>query len=94
MSISIDIFMEKIGKIQCSTFIILYMGSIGMDHVISELWFTGTILQRNYRKMTIKLSFSYNSFEKFQVKIFGIHIMTMLYPNLCYNEVCNKGTTL
>ena len=28
-------------------------GSIGMDHVISELCYIETILQRNYRKMTI-----------------------------------------
>ena len=26
---------------------------IGMDHVISELCYKGTILQRNYRKMTV-----------------------------------------
>ena len=43
----------------------LYLGSIGMDRVISELCYKGTILQRNYRKMTIKWSFSYNSFVKF-----------------------------
>ena len=35
-----------------------------MDNVISELCYKGTILQRIYRKMTISLSFSYNSFVK------------------------------
>ena len=44
----------------------LYLGFIGMDRVISEQCYKGTILQKNYRKMTIKWSFSYNSFVKFQ----------------------------
>ena len=40
--------------IQCSSFTTLCLCFIGMDHVISELCYTkGTILQRNYRKMTI-----------------------------------------
>ena len=51
--------------IQYSPFIMLYLGSIGMDCAISEPCYKGTILQRNYRKMTIKWSFSYNSFVKF-----------------------------
>ena len=33
--------------------ITLFLGSIGMDDVISELSYKGNILQRNYRKMTI-----------------------------------------
>ena len=41
-------------KTQYSPFIILYLGSIGMDRVISEPCYKETILQRNYRKMTIK----------------------------------------
>ena len=44
--------------------------------------------------MTMQWSFSYNSFVKFHVKKFGSHNMTVLYPNLCYNEpheVCYKG---
>ena len=28
------------------------------------------------------------------VKQFGSHNMTVLYPNLCSNEVCYKGTAL
>ena len=28
------------------------------------------------------------------VKIFESHIITVLYPNLCYKEVCYKGTAL
>ena len=47
--------------IQCSPFM---FGSIAMDPVICELCYTETILQRNYRKMTILWSFSYNSFVK------------------------------
>ena len=39
--------------IQLSPFITLSMGSMGMDHVISESCFRGTNLQWNYRKMTI-----------------------------------------
>ena len=35
-----------------------------MDCVISELCCKATILQRNYRKITILWSFSYNSFVK------------------------------
>ena len=42
----------------------LGFGSIGMDCVISEPCYKGAILQRNYRKMTILWSFSYNSFVK------------------------------
>ena len=41
------------------------LGSIGMDLVISEWYYKGTILQRNYNKW----SFSYNFFIKFHVKI-------------------------
>ena len=46
----------------------LYLGSIGMDHVISESCCKGTIIQRNYRKNNIIWSFSYNSFVKFHGK--------------------------
>ena len=49
---------------QCSPFIIynVILGSIGMDRVISEPCYKGTILKGNYWKMTLKESFSYNSF--------------------------------
>ena len=40
-----------------------------MDSVISESCYKGTILQRNYRKMTMKWSFSNNSVVNFHVKI-------------------------
>ena len=33
-------------EVQCSTFITLCLVSIGMDHVISEQCYKGTILQR------------------------------------------------
>ena len=65
-----------------------------MDSVIREFGFKVTILQRNYRKMTIIWSFSYNSFVKFHGKKFGSHNMTVLYSNPCFNEVCYKGTAL
>ena len=38
---------------------------LGMDRVISELCHKEKNLQRNYRKMTISWTFSYNSFIKF-----------------------------
>ena len=45
--------------------------SIGMDHVIIEPYYKRTISQRNYRKMTISWSFSYNFFLKFHGKNLG-----------------------
>ena len=80
----------------CSPFITLCFGSIQMNHVINESCknHEGTILQKNYRKMTIQWSFSYNSFVKIHGNIFVSHKMTMLYPNLSYNKVCYKGTAL
>ena len=65
-----------------------------MDNVISESCYKEIILQRNYRKMTILWSFSYNSFVKFHGKIFSSHNVTVLYSNLWYNKVCYKGTAL
>ena len=40
---------------ECTPFITLNLGSIGVDRVISEPCYKGTILQGNYRKMTIPL---------------------------------------
>ena len=37
--------------------------------------------------LVVSLSFSINSSLKFHGKNFGSHSMTLLYPNLCYNEV-------
>ena len=63
-----------------------------MHYVISEVFYKGATLQRN-RKMTIRWSFSYNSFVKFHGK--KIETTTqLLYPNLCYNKVCYKVTEL
>ena len=84
---------SSIELIQCSPFIMLCLGSIGMDCVISESY-NWTILQRNYRKMTNLWSFSYNSFVKLYGKKIGSHNMTPLHPDLCYNEVCYKRTAL
>ena len=72
----------------------LCLGSVEMDLVISESCYKQTILQSNYRKMIILWSFSYNSFVKLNGKKMRGHNITMLYPNLCYNEVCYKGTAL
>ena len=59
-------------KLHLSLFVRLCFGFIGMDHVISELCYKGTILQRNYRKeKTISWSVSYNSFVKIYVKNLG-----------------------
>ena len=55
--------------LQCSLFITLCSGSIGMGCGLREPYDKGTVLQRNYRKMTMKWSFSYNSFVKFHGKI-------------------------
>ena len=63
-----------------------------MDCVTSEPCHKGTILHRNYRKMTIKWSFSYNFFVIFYGKKWT-HNMTVLYPNLCYNEEYYKGAS-
>ena len=54
----------------------------------------GQFYKKNHRKMTIKWSFSYNSFVKFHGKKFGGHNMTMLYQNPSYNKVCYKGTAV
>ena len=57
--------------------------------------YKGTVFKRIIGKMTIK----WVIFLQFLCKIsckkrFGSHNMTMLYPNLCYNKVSYKRTTL
>ena len=69
-----------------SPFRMLYLGSIGKDRVISELCYKGAILQRNYMKimkMTIKWSFSYNSF----VKLHGTKILEPQYDRVISNSM-------
>ena len=68
----------------------LYLGYIGMDHVITEYCYKGTILQRYYRKMT------YNYFVKFHGKknLGPQHGHAISIPTPCYNEVHYKGTTV
>ena len=61
---------------QCSTFITLCLVSIGMDHVISEQCYKGTILQR-----TILWSFSNNSMVK---KIRVISKSVLLFALILY----------
>ena len=70
------------------------MGSIGMVPVINESCNKGTILQRNYRKMTTLWSFSYNSFAKFHGTKNWEPQHDSVISNLCYNEACYKGTAL
>ena len=70
-----------------------------MDSVISRPGYKWTILQKNDRKMTIKWSFSYNSFVKFRGKKIGSNSMTKLYPKVCYNIkrlhcIMNKLTSI
>ena len=65
---------------ECSPFITLYLSSKAIDCVISEPWYKGTILLRNYRKITTSWSFSNNSFVNCHGK-----------KNI---EVCYKETTL
>ena len=61
-------------------------GSIEKNHVISEQCFKGTFLQRNDREMIIICKIPL-------LKHLGAMCsMTVLYPNLCYNEVCYKET--
>ena len=43
----------------------LCLWSIAMDHVMNKPYHKGTILQRNYRKITILWSFFFNSLSKF-----------------------------
>ena len=54
--------------IQRSPIKMLCFGSTENDFVISELCYKGTILQRNYRKMTMKWPFSYYFFVKLHGK--------------------------
>ena len=54
--------------IQFSPFIMLCFGSIGMDGALHEPCCKVTILQSNYRKMTIPWSFSRNYFVKYYGK--------------------------
>ena len=61
-------FFRNEEKLQCSPIIMLDLGSIGMASVISKSFCKGTILQRNYRKMTTSWSYSYISFVKLHGK--------------------------
>ena len=54
-----------------------------MECLISVLCYKETILQKNYRKMTISWSFFYFSFVKFHGKKIGKQNMVVLYLNMC-----------
>ena len=81
---------NRIKTVQCGPFITLCLEI----HRNGQPSYKGIILQRNYKKMTISWSSSYNSFVKFHGKKFGSQNMTVLYPNPCYIEVCYNGTVL
>ena len=79
--------------LQCGPFCNIMLGvhRNGMYH--SESCYKGTILQRNYRKMTIMVIFLYLlgkiSWQKNWEPQHDCFISKyVLYPNLCYNEVC------
>ena len=72
----------------------LCLGSIGMDHVITVSCYKGTILQKNYRKMTILWSFSYNSFVKFNGKNIWEPQHDCVITSSYYNQVCYVGAVL
>ena len=57
-----------------------------MDHVISESWDKGIILQRNYRKMAITWSFSFNFFVKFH----GYFPQLVMYSPFSHSYIYNK----
>ena len=59
----------------------LCLGSIEIDSVVSEPRYKWTILQRNYRKMTVEWNFSNYSFIKF-------HCEEILEP---HNHVISKS---
>ena len=50
------------------------------------------VMEQFYKGIIGKWPF-YGHFAVIPLK-FGKNIMSVLYPNLCYNEVCHKGTAL
>ena len=74
-------FHQCIRKIQCSPFKMLWLGSTGMDHVISE-----SILQRPL------WSFSYNSFVKLHGKKIQSHNIIGIAPITHIRHVRNKNS--
>ena len=68
----------------------LYLESFRMGCVISESCYKGTILQRNYRKMTMLFLCKIPWYTNLEPQHDGV----LLYRNLCYKEICYKGTAL
>ena len=60
----------------------------GIDQVRNELCYKGTILQRNYRKMTILWSFSLDSFVEFHGNFFSAATANSYIEILCYSKLC------
>ena len=60
-----------------------------MDHVISELWDKGIILQRNYRKINILWSFSFNFFVKFHrySPPLGVYSPALIITSTTYSTI-------
>ena len=86
-SLKSDDVIEVSIKGTVQSLIMLCFRSLGKDCILRESSYEGTILQRNYKKMTMEWSFSYNSLVKFNYEKFGSSNMTMLYPNLSQLKV-------
>ena len=70
-----------------------YLGSMGMNRVISESCYKVTILQKSYRKMTMNGHFPIIPFENSIEK--NLEVTTgLLYPNPCHIKVYYKGTAM
>ena len=80
-------FLKSDCTVQCSPFILLYLGSIPMGHAISELCYKGTILERNYRKMTLVKCHGKKLWEPQSHKCY-------IDIRIIRNKVCYKGTAL
>ena len=66
-------FHKHILSIQCSPVMMLCLGSKGLDSVMSDSCYKEAVLQKNYRKKTMKWLwlFSYNSFVKGALAWYG-----------------------
>ena len=72
------------------SFIALFVGFMGMHNVISKLYYKGTILQRNYRKMimvVIIINFPIIPFLKFC----GIKFLKPQHDNVISKPCYKRG---
>ena len=79
-------------NIQYILFITSFLRSIEVNPVISELSYKGTFFTKELSKND---NFFVNCFIKYcGKKNWEPQYDRVIYPNLCYNEVCFKETTL